>query len=126
MSWKASGTDSASTNVAAIAPNIATRPRPSSARTTLPSHANPTQHHHRSARTSRPRSEADDAVRSCAISAVTRVSENTNTRSKNSSIGVTRASSETDWIVRVMGLAHAQDGTSARRTLTLTGGSGNT
>ena len=38
-SSKDSGTVSASTNIAAIAPNIAARPMPSSARTTFPSHA---------------------------------------------------------------------------------------
>ena len=97
MSSKASGTVSASTNIAAIATNIATRPTPSSARTTLPSHAYATQHHHSRASTRSPRVNPR-VVRSFAMSAVTCVSAKTNTRSKNSSIGVTRDSSETAWI----------------------------
>ena len=54
-STNASGTQSASTNIAAIEPNMATRPMPSSARNTLPTHAKPTQHHQRRQSTSIPR-----------------------------------------------------------------------
>ena len=79
MSWNASGTESASTNVAAMAPNMATRPSPSSARTTLPSQAKPTQHHHRRASTSRPRT-SPRPVRSWDMSAVTCVIANTKTQ----------------------------------------------
>ena len=88
----APGTHSAATRNAAIAANIASRTAPSSGSTTLVSHAYPVHDHHSMPSTSIPLSiPSHVGVR--AISVVHCVSARTNTRSKNSSSGVTRSPS---------------------------------
>ena len=97
-SWNASGIDSAATNIAAMAPNIAMRTTAlvGAHQVAEPGEADPAppeQREHQEA------AKHAVAVRSPEISAVTWVIAKTNTRSKKSSIGVTRASSET-WRMR--------------------------
>src|SRR3954471_4583802 len=85
-----------------MAATIVTRTAPSSGSTTLVSQAYPTHAHHSTPRTSRPCSTAAQPT-SWAIRAVHWVTASTNTRSKNSSSGITRSASPRRTAVILMG-----------------------
>ena len=86
---KASGAASAVRNIAPMAASSTKRASPSSASVVVPIHTYATHAHHSTVSTAMPRSSPSQ-VGSAAINAVTWVSANTKTRSKNSSSAVTR------------------------------------
>ena len=88
FSLNAPGTAIATISIPVIAASIAIRVAPSSGSIALVSHAYAAQLHQRAASTIRPRARPSQ-VGSSAIIAVTWVIASTNTRSKNSSSGVT-------------------------------------
>src|SRR3954447_2222088 len=89
-SSNASGTASATTSIAAITTNIASRTRPSSGLSVFVSHAYAAHAHQSAASTTRPRTSPPQ-VGSFESRLVTWVIANTKTRSKKSSSGVTRS-----------------------------------
>ena len=85
------GTTSAATNIAAIATSIAANRASSSASMVFVSHAY-AAHDHQSAPSRSSARQSPCQVGSSARNVVTSVNPNTNTKSKNSSSGVTRCS----------------------------------